>query len=326
MPQFSEVIYLNDRRYPGPNAHEASKDISGLPTQEELDAYPRMFTWGELKEIIVSGRLEGLMRNKEMQVRYNIWTKGIKEKYGSTENYLRQGRLPFPQSTPESRFDDPIPSSAVPHEYLKYDLDLSLDSSKYAVLVNDWPYNIPYGVRHFCVWSKVPIAHPSLVNNDSTLWAKIEEEGLAGFTGIIPIPAPDKPSSDPSCVSSIPRTNVSVNGDSKGKQLIHPQGWGSTDLSEFGEDTWLSVDLKFGGTDFRKWAGVQYETPGGEEVGKMVNGLWDRRGWECLWFVNPPRLQSVPGLSHFHVFARRKTPEEIDAAELIWGTGEKHVE
>lgn len=36
-------------------------------------------------------------------------------------------------------------------------------------------------------------------------------------------------------------------------------------------------------------------------------------------FVNPPRLQSVPGFSHFHVFARRKTPEEIDAAEHIWG-------
>ena len=34
-----------------------------------------------------------------------------------------------------------------------------------------------------------------------------------------------------------------------------------------------------------------------------------------LQFVNPPRLQSVPGFSHFHVFARRKTPEEIDAAE-----------
>ena len=32
-------------------------------------------------------------------------------------------------------------------------------------------------------------------------------------------------------------------------------------------------------------------------------------------FVNPPRLQSVPGLSHFHVFARRKTPGEISATE-----------
>jgi hypothetical protein len=39
-------------------------------------------------------------------------------------------------------------------------------------------------------------------------------------------------------------------------------------------------------------------------------------------FVNPPRLQSVPGFSHFHVFARRKTPEEIDAAEAIWGIEE----
>jgi hypothetical protein len=36
-------------------------------------------------------------------------------------------------------------------------------------------------------------------------------------------------------------------------------------------------------------------------------------------FVNPPRLQSVPGFSHFHVFARRKTPEEIDASEAAYG-------
>ncbi|WWC59817.1 uncharacterized protein I303_102379 [Kwoniella dejecticola CBS 10117] len=345
MPQFSEVIYLNDRRYPGPNADEASKDIEGLPTQEELDAYPRMFTWGELKDIIVSGRLEGLMRNKEMQARYNTWTKGIKAKYGSTENYLRQGRLPFPQSAPEPTFDPPTSSSSISKENLQYDPDKPLDSTKYAVLVNDWPYNIPYGVRHFCVWSKVPIAHRSLVNDDPALWAKIEEEGLAGFTGIIPLAAPPKPSSDPSCVSSIPRpkanglvngnASVSVNGNGNGngtgngtsegqeKKMIHPQGWGATELSGFDEDTWLAVDLKFGGSEFRKWAGVRYETEGGQEVGKMVNAIWDKRGWECLWFVNPPRLQSVPGLSHFHVFARRKTPEEIDAAESVWGTDAK---
>lgn len=27
------------------------------------------------------------------------------------------------------------------------------------------------------------------------------------------------------------------------------------------------------------------------------------------WFVNPPRLQSVRGLSHFHVFARDKNKD-----------------
>lgn len=30
-----------------------------------------------------------------------------------------------------------------------------LDPEKYAVLPNDWPYCVPYGVRHYCVWSRV---------------------------------------------------------------------------------------------------------------------------------------------------------------------------
>ncbi|WVW78067.1 hypothetical protein I302_100018 [Kwoniella bestiolae CBS 10118] len=311
----SEVFYLNDRRYPGPRAHDASAEITGLPTQEELDAYPKMFTWGELKDIIVSGKLECLMRNKQMQARYNTWIKGIKEKYGSTENYLRRGRLPFPQSAPEPTFDSNGSSSSIPYEYLTYDSEKGFDESKYAVLTNDWPYNIPHGVRHFCVWSKVPVAHRSLVNDDPSLWTKIEEEGLGGFTGILPFAAPVKPSEDPSCPPSIP------NGTSANFQ--RPLGWGATELSDFNEDSWLAVDLKFGGDEFRRGAGKQYVSKGGQEVQKMVEALWDVRGFECLWFVNPPRLQSVPGLSHFHVLVRRKTPEEIDAAEMIWGKDTK---
>lgn len=44
--------------------------------------------------------------------------------------------------------------------YLKWD-DNGLDDEKYAVLPNDWPYNIPYGVRHYCVWSRVSGKFPS---------------------------------------------------------------------------------------------------------------------------------------------------------------------
>lgn len=40
-------------------------------------------------------------------------------------------------------------------EYLRYDPASGLDESKYAVLPNDWPYCVPYGVRHYCVWSRV---------------------------------------------------------------------------------------------------------------------------------------------------------------------------
>lgn len=34
-------------------------------------------------------------------------------------------------------------------------------------------------------------------------------------------------------------------------------------------------------------------------------------------------LQSVPGFSHFHIFARRKTPPEIDISEKVYAAREK---
>lgn len=40
--------------------------------------------------------------------------------------------------------------------YLRW--DGWLDSEKYAVLPNDWPYNVPTGVRHYCVWSRVSLS------------------------------------------------------------------------------------------------------------------------------------------------------------------------
>ena len=38
--------------------------------------------------------------------------------------------------------------------YLTWD-SKGLKAEKFAVLPNDWPYNVPYGVRHYCVWSRV---------------------------------------------------------------------------------------------------------------------------------------------------------------------------
>lgn len=81
---YTEVRYLNDGRYPGPSVHPLPANIEGTPTQVELDAYPRMFTWGELKETIRSGKLERLMRNKMMQERYDVWMTDMKKVYGNT--------------------------------------------------------------------------------------------------------------------------------------------------------------------------------------------------------------------------------------------------
>jgi hypothetical protein len=45
----------------------------------------------------------------------------------------------------------------------------------------------------------------------------------------------------------------------------------------------------------------------GKEIEKFVRNYWpEQDSFETCWFANPPRLQSVPGLSHFHVLVRKK--------------------
>ncbi|ORY30227.1 hypothetical protein BCR39DRAFT_530056 [Naematelia encephala] len=423
----TEVIWNSDTRYPGPKVFHPPEEIGGLPTQEELDGFPRMFSWGELKEILQSRDLEQLMRNKALQQRYDEWMAGMKVVYGSTEYYLKNVRLPWnrsgpveptydlstsldkpkasadstksktdqdvsppqpdgdvstanltPATSPKSiktnanlsklniqstpylstptpgRGSAPVSGTSTPSSagfvslaslklvngklrsarstprpadtpatissdddddedaedpiYLKWDDSKGLDEANFAVLPNDWPYNIPYGVRHYCVWCRIPIAHPELVNYDPALWAGIEEQGLLGFTGVTPVLDLAFPPSPTSPASANPSHQVNTT-DSAGRAKF---------IKKLERHQWYSADVAYGGQEAKKWAGVEVESPGGKEVGRMVKGLWDERGWECLWFVNPPRLQSVPGFSHFHVFARRKTPEEIDAAEVAF--------
>lgn len=47
--------------------------------------------------------------------------------------------------------------------FLRYDPEKGLDTDTYAVLPNDWPYCVPYGVRHYCVWSKVCVDLPCAI-------------------------------------------------------------------------------------------------------------------------------------------------------------------
>jgi len=62
-------------------------------------------------------------------------------------------------------------------------------------------------------------------------------------------------------------------------------------------EDWYAADVAYSGGEMRQWAGKEYECRGGEEVGKMVRGLWDPRGWECLWVSGSVHLL----LSGIHV-------------------------
>ncbi|CAK9780592.1 hypothetical protein CC85DRAFT_329197 [Cutaneotrichosporon oleaginosum] len=451
------TIWDNDTRYPAPAAFELPPFITGVPSQAELDAQPRLFTWGELKDVIQSGELDRLSRNKQLQHTYEAWMQKQRAAWGSTENYLVNARLPWGEAhrrhgvvvPPEPTYDQrtalshpevdlvpstrprgdgvtpkhrrvvsseagagaaavaahalglsaPAPStpascshaatapssrgssdagsgasspssvayvsleSVLPKVnrrlerararraasdsgssreagepegdrereeedddddvYLKYDAAAGLDSSKYALLPNDWPYCVPYGVRHYCVWSRVPIAHPVLVDYERGAWAKIEAEGLGGFTGVIPhvrLPTPAPEAAAAAVAGEGPAAAAAAERDT-GAAAVSGRA-----CPDAGGEGWYAVDVRYAGAEVRRWAGVEYEAKGGHEVAKMVRGLFDPRGFETLWFVNPPRLQSVPGYAHFHVFARRKTPTEIDVSEKVWNDkGERVV-
>ncbi|WWD21785.1 hypothetical protein CI109_106273 [Kwoniella shandongensis] len=238
--------------YPGPKIHELPLE-EGVPTQAEIEAYPPLHTWNDLKGLVKSGHLHEIGRAKQLSDRYNAWRTTIAATYGSPENYLIKVRLPF------KPIDIGRPSDIDASTYLRYDPIKGFDTDLYAILPNSWPYAIPHDVRHYCIWSRIPIVPPHLVHDDPLAWAKIQHDGLGGFTGVNPA-AVDEALKD-------------------------------------------------------EWTGVQYEAKHGHEMAKMVRALWDERGWECLWFINPPRLQSIPGLYHSHVLARRKSPEEIKASE-----------
>ncbi|KAG8874168.1 hypothetical protein FRB98_008619 [Tulasnella sp. 332] len=242
--------------------------------------YPPMFIWETVKDQVDSGDLGNLKRHPDMQMRYDLWTEGIKvENGGSMVNYLvnvrlrwaptetrpatpnshanptytdEQGRttsatlgVPMPPTptrpfTPTNNVDAPIP------EYFTADI-----APQYVkILKNDWPYSVPLDVTHYVFWTRVPIIHPAIV--PPKIWTRIEQDGLWGFTGSDRI--------------AVPKT-------SDGKD---------------DEET----------TELVKRAHYECTT--------FVLKNWPPEGFEVAWFVNPPRLQSIPGLAHGHVFARKK--------------------
>jgi hypothetical protein len=57
----------------------------------------------------------------------------------------------------------------------------------------------------------------------------------------------------------------------------------SKSLGQLDDKDWYAADVAWSGSDVKKWASKRYTSPGGREVSRMVEGLWDQRGWECLW-------------------------------------------
>ena len=167
----------------------------------------------------------------------------------------------------------------------------SLKSCCQSIKELTWITSVPTEVEHTLIWTKMPIYHPDLVAD--TIKTRIDQDGLWGFTGS-DLPPPS-PSNLPSCISK---------------------------LAEWGET--MDKMIKSEPPTEEETILIQ---KAGREVHRYVKNRWVEKEWETAWFVNPPvsacfqifyinfglskllffqRLQSVPGLDHIHVFARRK--------------------
>ncbi|KAG1835518.1 hypothetical protein EV424DRAFT_1357316 [Suillus variegatus] len=263
---------------------------TGPPTREELLAhYPAKFTWHQLKTFVNSGDLGLLKRNKALQKRYNAWSPGVVKEHGSLENYLINHRLQWGKpdtlsllpsaldsdirlkdvsisSSKSNQFLPPLPPDAP--EYFK--ADIPFDSEFISIIQNDWPYSVPIEIEHTLIWSRVPIFHPDLI--PAEVDTRIQQDGLCGFTGTDELPP--SPSTLPECLPALAEWGITME-----KLVRSPRG--NPEIEDMVKNA-------------------------GREIDGFVKRRWVEREWETAWFVNPPRIQSVRGLAHIHVFAKKK--------------------
>ncbi|KAJ7160042.1 hypothetical protein C8R46DRAFT_1001192 [Mycena filopes] len=266
---------------------------SGLPTREELLVhYPAKFTWNQLKTFVNSGDLGLLKRDRKLQKRYDLWAVGIKEKYGSIVNYLMNFRLQWGKPDTLSLLgsavqDTGMSTPPVFETIATADLTvlrelppLPSDAPAYfsestppqyiSIIQNDWPYSVPPEIEHTLIWTRIPIFHSALI--PELIRARVELDGLWGFTGNDS--PPPSPSNLPACLPALAEW-----GMTQDKMIKSEKGTAEED-------------------ELVRLAGLP--------VHNFVKNRWIEAEWETAWFVNPPRLQSVPGLAHVHVFARHK--------------------
>ncbi|KIM89469.1 hypothetical protein PILCRDRAFT_813408 [Piloderma croceum F 1598] len=279
---------------------------TGPPTREELLAhYPAQFTWTELKTFMNAGDLGLLKRHKALQARYNIWIKGIKQEYGSVADYMlihrlrwgqpdtlsllrssldqpainrpgSQGRVscngdsqkPPLNTTPEaSTNDSKLP--VIPADCPSY-FTANTPPGLISIIQNDWPYSVPADIEHTLIWTRLPIIDFSRF--PPQIASRLRQDGLWGFTGRSS--PPPSPSALPLCLPSLAAWNITMD-----KLIRSPKGTPEED---------------------------EMVREAGREVDQFVRNRWIEDEWDTAWFVNPVRIQSIPELSHIHVFARKK--------------------
>ncbi|PWZ00533.1 hypothetical protein BCV70DRAFT_159925 [Testicularia cyperi] len=257
-----------------PNLASSVPGPSTLPisSQGPAASRPALFTWSQLLDIVSTGNLQKLSRHPEDLREYFAWIDQIKLRYGSVHSYLLAEKLTAPKLIRKGKGTvHPAPLSKGFSEATCFQSHF-VPGEDCQILVNDWPYSIPKDVTHHVVWSHLPILHRDLVDDaqfDSVTtdlaWAVIAKRGLCGT--LSPLHGLQIPSIHQHLVH-LP-TLLPENTDEAQKDRI----------------------------------GLAVKSACSHLV-DFINTHWDLERHEACFFANPPSLQSVPSLAHFHVLIR----------------------
>lgn len=136
------------------------------------------------------------------------------------------------------------------------------------ILINDWPYSIPPEVTHYVVWSHLPILHPDLVASATKNVADVAWSVIAK-RGLCGTLTPS-PTFPQEVSEGLTQT---------------AEGLGGGEREELQRVLVKACD----------------------DVVGFIGRHWDVQRSEVAFFANPPSLQSVPSLAHFHVLVKPRS-------------------
>lgn len=224
-----------------------------------------LFTWAALVDIISSGNLQKLSRHPDDLREYFAWMDSIKTVYGSVSSFLIAERF-----TATCLLEKPPARVHAEQAQAPKCFQSSFTpGNECQVLVNDWPYSVPSGVTHYVVWSYLPILHPDLMQ----LHSDVDEDVRASAWSVI--------AKRGLCGTLSPHTGLRVPSIADHRAHL-------PDLVSSLPENEVHKTLTTACTHL---------------VG-FIQHHWDMHTHEAAFFANPPSLQSVPALAHFHVLVK----------------------
>ncbi|KAG9000231.1 hypothetical protein FRB93_012771 [Tulasnella sp. JGI-2019a] len=242
-----------------------------------------MFSWETVKDQVDSGNLDNLKRHPDLQARYENWTREIACQYGSAIHYLLQVKLGWDPLEVKTE----VPGPVVNHTATEAkDGEDSKPVAGAVALGLPTPSPIgPYapvsnagGTSPEYFSANMPPHFYQILRNEWPYSVPVGVEHFVFWTRV--------PIIHPAIASACPKI----------WPLIERDGlWGFTGSNRTPAPRILDHEFDA--------APVQEAH---QECATFVMKHWPTDSWETAWLVNPLSIQSLPGLSHGHVLARKK--------------------